>query len=89
MVVSLLDLAYIDANNTNTVPGTGTTITDLSGLGRTQNLISAARYTVLSGVKCWDCNNNYIYASAAVIICDRFYIYSVGKNESNSVQNTV
>lgn len=55
---------YIDANNTASYPGTGTTITDLSGLGRTQNLVSAAQYTVLSGVKCWDCNNNYIYASS-------------------------
>jgi hypothetical protein len=46
---------YIDANNSASYSGTGTTITDLSGNGRTQNLSNAAAYTVLSGVKCWNC----------------------------------
>ena len=55
---------YIDASNSSSYSGTGTSVFDLSGNGRTQNLVSAAQYTVLSGVKCWDCNNNYIYASS-------------------------
>lgn len=57
---------YIDANNSSSYPGTGTTITDLSGNGRTQNLASASQYTVLSGVKCFDCNSNSITAASAV-----------------------
>ncbi len=54
---------YIDANNPSSYPGTGTSITDLSGNGRTQNLSSAGQYTVLSGVKCFDCNSNSITAA--------------------------
>jgi hypothetical protein len=50
---------WIDANNASSYPGSGTTITDLSGNGRTQNLSNAAAYTVLSGVKCFDCTNTY------------------------------
>ena len=54
---------YIDANNSSSYGGTGTAITDLSGNGRTQNLASAAQYTVLSGVKCFDCNSNGMTAA--------------------------
>ena len=57
---------YIDANNSSSYPGTGTNITDLSGNGRTQVLASAAQYTVLNGVKCFDCNSNSITAASAV-----------------------
>ena len=57
---------WIDANNSTSYPGTGTTITDLSGNGRTQVLSSAAAYTVLSGVKCWDCSSSY-YIDAQTI----------------------
>ena len=58
---------WIDANNSSSYPGTGTAISDLSGNGRTQNLQSAAQYTTLSGVKCWDCTTTgyYILASSA------------------------
>ena len=48
---------WIDANNAASYPGTGTAITDLSGNGRTQNLASAGQYTVLSGIKCFDCSS--------------------------------
>lgn len=51
---------WIDADNAASYPGSGTTITDLSGNGRTQNLNNAAAYTVLSGVKCFDCSGTYI-----------------------------
>ena len=55
---------WIDANNSSSYPGTGTAITDLSGNGRTQNLTLAGQYTVLSGVKCFDCNSNSITAAS-------------------------
>ena len=55
---------WIDANNSSSYPGTGTAITDLSGNGRTQNLTLASQYTVLSGVKCFDCNSNHIAAAS-------------------------
>jgi hypothetical protein len=56
---------WIDADNVASYPGSGTTITDLSGNGRTQNLSNAAAYTVLSGVKCWDCTNTYNIRAAS------------------------
>jgi hypothetical protein len=57
---------WIDADNVASYPGSGTTITDLSGNGRTQNLSNAAAYTVLSGVKCWDCSTTYSIRAAVV-----------------------
>jgi len=48
---------WIDANNSSSYSGTGTAITDLSGNGRTQNLQTAAQFTTLSGIKCFDCSN--------------------------------
>lgn len=56
---------WIDANNASSYSGTGTTITDLSGNSRTQNLSNAAAYTVLSGVKCFDCTNTYNIRAAS------------------------
>lgn len=58
---------WIDANNASSYPGTGTTITDLSGNGRTQNLSSASAYTVLSGVKCFDFSGTYIMRAASSV----------------------
>lgn len=59
---------WIDANNSSSYPGSGTSITDLSGNGRTQNLQNASQFTTLSGVKCFDCSNissyNSIYAAS-------------------------
>lgn len=55
---------WIDANNTSSYGGTGTSITDLSGNGRTQNLSSASQYTMLTGVKCFDCNSDSITAAS-------------------------
>ena len=63
--ISTQNLAiWIDANNASSYGGTGTSITDLSGNGRTQNLVSASQYTVLSGVKCFDCNSNHLAAAS-------------------------
>jgi hypothetical protein len=55
---------WIDANNASSYSGTGTAITDLSGNSRTQNLTSASQYTMLTGVKCFDCNSNSITAAS-------------------------
>ena len=55
---------WVDADNAASYPGTGTTVTDLSGNSRTQNLSNAAAYTVLSGVKCWDFSGTYIMRTA-------------------------
>ena len=54
---------WIDADNASSYSGTGTTITDLSGNGRTQNLDTASQYTVLNGVKCFNCIGNDIQAA--------------------------
>ncbi len=54
---------WIDADNASSYPGTGTTITDLSGNGNTQNLALASQYTVLNGVKCFNCIGNDIQAA--------------------------
>lgn len=56
---------WIDANDPASYPGSGTVITDLSGNGRTQNLQNAAQYTVLDGVKCFDCSITTYYITAA------------------------
>jgi len=58
---------WIDANNSSSYSGTGTAITDLSGNGRTQNLQAASQYTMLNGVKCFDCSTNTNYITAASI----------------------
>ena len=55
---------WIDANNSSSYSGTGTSITDLSGNGRTQTLDSATQYFMLNGVKCFDCNSNAITAAS-------------------------
>jgi hypothetical protein len=58
---------WIDANNSSSYGGTGTAITDLSGNGRTQNLALAGQYTVLSGIKCFDCSSSGRGIAAASI----------------------
>jgi hypothetical protein len=45
---------WLDANNASSYPGSGTTVTDLSGNGYT-NTLTGATYTMLNGVKCFDC----------------------------------
>ena len=45
---------WLDANNATSYPGTGTTVNDLSGNGYT-NTLTGATYTMLNGVKCFDC----------------------------------
>lgn len=58
---------WVDANDSASYPGSGTTVTDLSGNGRTQNLSNAAAYTVLSGIKCWDFSGTYVMRAASAV----------------------
>jgi len=58
---------YVDADNAASYPGSGTTVTDLSGNGRTQNLSNSAAYTVLSGVKCFDFSGTYVMRGASAV----------------------
>jgi hypothetical protein len=48
-------ILYLDANQSASYSGSGTTVNDLSGNGYT-NSLSGATYTVLGGVKCFDCS---------------------------------
>ena len=57
---------WIDANNSSSYSGSGTSITDLSGNGRTQNLVSASQYTTLSGVKCFNCSSTNAISAATI-----------------------
>lgn len=47
-------ILYLDANQSASYSGSGTTVNDLSGNGYT-NSLSGAVYTMLNGVKCFDC----------------------------------
>lgn len=58
---------WVDANNASSYGGSGTVVTDLSGNSRTQNLSSAAAYTMLNGVKCWDFSGTYIMRAASAV----------------------
>ena len=58
---------WVDANNSSSYSGSGTTVTDLSGNSRTQNLSSASAYTMLNGVKCWDFSGTYIMRAASAV----------------------
>jgi hypothetical protein len=58
---------WIDANNSSSYSGTGTSVTDLSGNSRTQNLQAATQYTMLNGVKCFDCTTNTNYITSNTI----------------------
>jgi hypothetical protein len=49
-------ILYLDANNSSSYSGSGTTLNDLSGNGYTHTLSNSNIYTVLSGVKCFNCS---------------------------------
>ena len=48
-------LVWIDAGNAASYPGSGTTITDLSGNGWNHMMYNAT-FTTFQGVKCWNCS---------------------------------
>jgi hypothetical protein len=49
-------ILYLDANNSSSYSGSGTTLNDLSGNGYTHTLSNSNLYTELSGVKCFNCS---------------------------------
>ena len=51
-------ILYLDANNSSSYSGSGTTLNDLSGNGYTHTLSNSNLYTELSGVKCFNCSSN-------------------------------
>ena len=53
-------ILWLDANNTASYPGTGTTVTDLSGNGNNHTLSSSSIYNIMSGVKSFDCTTTGI-----------------------------
>ena len=48
-------ILYLDANNSSSYSGSGTTLNDLSGNGYTHTLSNSNLYTILSGIKCFNC----------------------------------
>jgi len=50
-------MLYLDADNASSYSGSGTTLNDLSGNGYTHTLSNSNIYTVLSGVKCFNCSS--------------------------------
>jgi len=50
-------VVYLDANNSSSYPGTGTTLNDLSGNGYTHTLSASSLYTMLNGVRCFNCSS--------------------------------
>jgi len=48
-------ILYLDANNSSSYSGSGTTLNDLSGNGYTHTLSNSNLYTTLSGIKCFNC----------------------------------
>ena len=50
-------VVYLDANNSSSYSGTGTTVNDLSGNGYTHTLSNSNLYTTLSGIKCFNCSS--------------------------------
>jgi hypothetical protein len=47
---------YLDADKTSSYSGSGTTVNDLSGNGYTHTLSNSNLYTMLNGVKCFNCS---------------------------------
>lgn len=53
-------IVWLDADNAASYPGTGTAVTDLSGNGNNHTLSSSGLYTVLSGIKSFNCSTTGI-----------------------------
>ena len=53
-------ILYLDADNVASYSGSGTTLNDLSGNGYTHTLSNSNLYTVLDGVKCFNCSTTGI-----------------------------
>ena len=69
---------WLDANNSSSYSGTGTTVNDLSGNGYTHSL-TGATYTMLNGVKCFDCttgNNRVVVNGTGPTLPTSGYTYT-------------
>ena len=49
-------IIYLDADKTSSYSGTGTTVNDLSGNGYTHTLSNSNLYTMLNGIRCFNCS---------------------------------
>jgi hypothetical protein len=49
-------VVYLDANNSTSYPGTGTTLNDLSGNGYTHTLSNSNIYSMMNGIRCFNCS---------------------------------
>jgi hypothetical protein len=68
---------WLDANNSSSYSGSGTTVNDLSGNGYT-NTLAGATYTMLNGVKCFDCttgNNRVVVNGTGPTLPTSGYTY--------------
>ena len=68
---------YLDANQSASYSGSGTTVNDLSGNGYT-NSLSGAVYNMLNGVKCFECttgNNRVVVNGTGPLLPTTGYTY--------------
>ena len=49
-------IIYLDADKVSSYSGTGTTVNDLSGNGYTHTLSNSNLYTMLNGIRCFNCS---------------------------------
>ena len=59
---------YLDADKTSSYSGSGTTVNDLSGNGYTHTLSNSNLYTMLNGVKCFNCSTTGIVTANSTTI---------------------
>jgi hypothetical protein len=59
---------YLDADKVSSYSGSGTTVNDLSGNGYTHTLSSSGLYTMLNGVKCFNCSTTGIVTANSTTI---------------------
>ena len=61
-------IIYLDADKVSSYSGSGTTVNDLSGNGYTHTLSSSGLYTMLNGVKCFNCSTTGIVTANSTTI---------------------
>jgi hypothetical protein len=59
---------YLDADKVSSYSGSGTTVNDLSGNGYTHTLSNSNLYTMLNGVKCFNCSTTGIVTANSTTI---------------------
>jgi hypothetical protein len=69
-------IIQLDANNSSSYPGTGTTVFDITG--SYNHTLTGATYTVLNGIKCFDCtagNNRVVVNETGPTLPTTGYTY--------------